>query len=169
MLARRSVAHPVASGTIQGKHAADRRDAPGRRIGAKQPPVCRELPIQLAVYDARLNANTILVHADDSSHGVGEIQDEARTERFAGQARSGSARVERDLVLGRVLHARHDIRYAARPDHAQRLDLVDARVAGVHLEKDVVAAHFAVQTPSQIGLDPLSFLIHGATALVIPP
>ena len=45
--------------------------------------------------------------------------------------------------------------------YAQRTDLVDARVRGVHLYKHVVTTDVTVQQPSQVGLDPFSLLVHG--------
>ncbi len=42
---------------------------------------------------------------------------------------------------------------------AQRLDLVDARVAGEKLKKDVVAAHLAGDQPAEIVLDAFALLV----------
>ena len=64
-----------------------------------------------------------------------------------------------NALLGRVLHAGRHVGRRARPDDRQRLDLVDARVAGEKLEKDVVAAHLAGDQPAEIVLDAFALLI----------
>ncbi len=51
-------------------------------------------------------------------------------------------------MLGRVLDRRHDVSHVARPDHAQRGDLIDAGVGGVQLSRQRIAVDVAVNDAS---------------------
>ena len=64
------------------------------------------------------------------------------------------------MVLGGIFDAGHDVGQRARANDGQRLDLVDAGVAGVELQEDVVAADVALDESAQVVLDSFPFLIH---------
>ena len=73
---------------------------------------------------------------------------------------SGAAGVERQFLFGGVLQARRHVGGRTRPDHGQRLDLIDAGVAGIELEEQIVATHVAAHQSAKIVLDAFSDLVH---------
>ena len=109
--------------------------------------------------------------AQNAPHIAGEVDDDPRPQRFAGQPGPGSAWMDRQLVLGRVADHRHHVGERTRPDHGHRTDLEDAGVAGVELQEDVVATDVSLHQPAQVVFNPLAFLIHGnwdnSTAVLI--
>ena len=121
---------------------------------------CRpQLGVEPLVDHARLHADRFCVDADHAAKMGGEIDHQPRPERFAGHARAGAAGVDGDVFFGGVLHAGRHVGRRARPDHRQRLDLVDAGVAGEELQEDVVAANLAGDQPAQIVLDAFALLV----------
>ena len=61
--------------------------------------------------------------------------------------------MDRDAIFVGVTQTSGDIGRAAWADHAQRLDLIQTGVAGIELQKDVVAAHFAGHQPAEVFLN----------------
>jgi hypothetical protein len=111
--------------------------------------------IKSGKYDARLNADAVPLICHDTAEIAGEINDQATAERFARQAAACAAGVERQLVLGCVANGGDDVGDRARPYNPQRLQLVDARVAGVKLSEQIVAADIAGDEAAEIFLDSL--------------
>ena len=73
--------------------------------------------------------------------------------------------MNRDLILGSVLYTGDHILSAAGPDDAQRFDLEDARVAGIHLQEDVIAMDISFDDAAQVSLNAIAFLIHADPGL----
>ena len=108
---------------------------------------------------ARLHADPVRLDADQAVEMGGEIQHQPRPQGLARHAGAGAAGVDGDALAGRVADARRHVGRRARPDHPQRLDLVDARVAGQQPPEDVVAADLAGHQPAEIVLDALALLV----------
>ena len=101
-----------------------------------------------------------VVERDNPSHVAGEIDDQPSSQRSAGQTGAAPPCVQRNLVRRGVAHRRRHVVHRPRSHNAQRSDLVDARVAGVELHEQIVAANFAGNLSAQIRFDALSFDIH---------
>ncbi len=144
-VAGRPVLQPMAPRSIQSQHAPHRRHAAGRRVRAKDPAAVGQEAIELRQHHSRLDTHSLLVAGQNTSHGMGEIQNQARPQRFTRQSGSRSPRVQRDLVLHRVLHAGHNIGRVSRSHHPQRTDLINTGIRGIHLHKHVVATDVTVQ------------------------
>ena len=107
----------------------------------------------------RLHANRLGVDAEHAAKMPGEVQHQPRSERPAGRTRSGPSGVYRDLFFGGVLERSRHVGGGSGANHTQRLDLVDAPVAGVQLQEDVVAANLAGHQTPKIGLNPFALLV----------
>ncbi len=118
--------------------------------------------VEPLVDNPRLDADLLVAGGDHAAEMAGEVEDQALSQRFSGQSRTGTAGVERDLLLRRVLNAGHDVGRRARPDHAQRSDLVNAGVAGEQLQEHVVATDLSVDEAPQVVLDAFALLIEKA-------
>ena len=121
------------------------------------------MPIQLRVDDPRLDAYRPFVGGYDTPHAVGEIDDEAPTERFSGQTCAGTSGMDRNLILAGVLKAGRHVRRRTGTNNTQRPDLIDARIARIELQKNLVAVDFPGYETPQVFLDPLMFLVHRTT------
>ena len=111
--------------------------------------------------DAGLHANPTVLHGQNAAEIAVEIEDQPATKGFAGQARAGAAGVNRQVVFRRIAHGGDNVVHRARTNHAQRLQLINARVAGVELCRHVVAKHVALQQATQVFFDSLLVGIHG--------
>ena len=127
--------------------------------GPKRRPRGRRCAVKPLQHDARLHADRIRIAADDAPQVLGEINHQPGAERLAGHAAAGAAGVERDVIVGGILHAGRDVGRGPRTHHAQRPDFVDAAVAGEELAKQVVAAHVAGNQPAEVFLNSLALVI----------
>ena len=89
----------------------------------------------------------------------GEIEYESWPEGLARDARAGAAGVNGNAFVGGVAQARRDVGGGTRPDDAERLDFVDAGVAGKELQKDIVTTDFAGNQPANVVLNPFTLWI----------
>ena len=160
--AGRTVLQPAAAGGVERDHAAHRRDRAGGGVGAESPPHAAELCVEPPVNQSRLHANPFRVDANQPPQIGGEIDDQSRAERLAGHAGAGPAGVQRQPLFPSVLHAGDHVVGAPRPHDPQRTNLVDAGVAGVELQKRLVAANVARDQSAQIILDVFALLIECA-------
>ena len=157
--ARGTVLRPTAAGGVDGDDAAHRRHAAVGRVGTEDPSALPEVMIEPFVDQTRLHPHPVLAGVFHPPKVLRKIDDQAPAKQCAGRARAGAAGVERNLLLGGILHAGSHVGGGAGADHAQRLDLVDARVARIHLQEQVVATDVAGNQPSQVVLNPLALLV----------
>ena len=101
------------------------------------------------------------VDVDDAAEEAGEVDHQSRAERFAGGAAAGPAGVDGDALFRGVLQAGRRVRRPPRPHHGQRLDLVNARVGRVKLQRDLVATDLARDQSAQVVLDSRTLLMQG--------
>ena len=73
-----------------------------------------------------------------------EVDDQARPERLAGQARPRASGMERDRLLGGVPDQGDEVVLGPRHDDAERVDLVEAGVVRVRGALDRLEQQFAV-------------------------
>ena len=151
----------MAAAGIDGHDAPHGRHDRHGRVGTKLPPERPQMFVQSSMDHARLQPDTVGVGLEDAPHVAGEVDNDARSERFTGQSGAGSAGMDRQLVFRRVAHHRHHVGERPRPDHGHRADLEDAGVAGVELQEDVVATDVSLHQPAQVVFNSLAFLIHG--------
>ena len=111
-------------------------------------------------HDARLNTGPRGVDHQDAAKVSREIDHQPAAERLAGQPGAGPAGMNREMVFGGVPHGGDDVLDVARPHDAQRPQLVDARVAGVELREQVVAANFALHEAAKILFNSLALCVH---------
>ena len=116
------------------------------------------------MHDAGLDADRFGIGAHDAAHRFGEIENQTGAQRFAGQAGACAARMDGNSLFGGVADDGGDVGGIARPHHAQRLDLIDAGVAGVQLNEQIVAPHVAGDESAQVVLNSLAFGIHGKSS-----
>ena len=155
----RAVLQPAATAGVAGDHAADRGDGAGGRVGAEAASPRPQLGGQPLVRHSRLHPDRFPVDADDAAEEPGEVDHQSRAERFAGRAAAGSAGVNGDALLGGVLQAGRRVGRPPRPHHGQRLDLVNAGVGRVKLQRDFVATNLARDQSAQVVLDSLTLLM----------
>jgi hypothetical protein len=73
---------------------------------------------------------------------VGKVEYDPASEASAGDACSRTASMDRKAILACVLNYGDDIARISRANHAHWFDFEDARITGIHLDKDVVAPDF---------------------------
>ncbi len=151
---------PMASRGIERNHSADGRDLLRRRIGTKITPVRLQHAVEIVEHHARFDPHALFTHLQDFPHKTREVDHQPTSQRTTGKPRATATGMQGDLARGGVFHRGHNIVNASRPDHAQRRNLVDARVAGKKLHEQVVAVNFAHDLPPQIIFDALLFCIH---------
>ncbi len=77
MIARVAGAQDLRSGSVRGQHAADGALAAASRVGSETPAVLGKLHIELAMNDARLNANRIGSQFENGTKMFAQIDDDA--------------------------------------------------------------------------------------------
>lgn len=102
---------------------------------------------------ARLNDDVVVSRAQKSPHVTRKIEDNSGTDRAATSARSGTARMNRNLFLRRVLNDRRDVRRRARPNDASRTLLERAAVRREKLKDDFVAANVSANQAAEVFLE----------------
>ena len=160
MPANRTVLQPITARGIDGNHAADGRDSAVGRIGPEHSVLALQMGIQYRMDHTGLQTNRFGVGAENPPHVAGEIDHDAAAKRFASQARAGTARLNRQFLFRRVFHDRRNIGRRSGPNHGLRFQFVDAGVAGVKLQEDVVAANIASDQSAKVFLNALPLGIH---------
>lgn len=156
----RAVLKPMAAAGVDRDHAAHRGHAAHGRVGTEMASHRPQEFVEVSVHDPRLDAHAIALHVEHAAHVAREVEHQPGAERFARKPGARAAREHRQVVFGGVLDAGHDVGQRARPDHGQGPDFVDAGVAGVELQEDVVAADVAFDESAQIVLDSFPVLVH---------
>ena len=130
---------------VVADHPAERRVRARRDIGSEHQPVRRERLVQLVERHARLDdrASSLGIDREDRSAMLREIDDDGAVHALAGERGARSAREDRHALPAEVSHGARAIGHRTRHDHADRLDLVDARVGRV--EHAVVATEADVR------------------------
>ena len=126
-----TVLEPAAPCSIDGDHAAHGRHAAAGGVRAEQAVAAPQERVEPLVHDSRLHANPILFCMDHAAQMLGEVNDQARSQRLAGHAGAGPTRVNGDSLVAGIAHAGHHVGCGARTHDAQRPDFVDASVAGI--------------------------------------
>ena len=123
-----------------------------------------QLAIQIPKCYSWLDTNQVRIDVDieQSSHEPRKIQHDAWTKRLARKACSPSSREDRQGVLDGVFDAVRDIIAMTGSDHRDGCDLVQARIAGVHLRVQWITKDLSIENPSQIRLDSSLFCFHNA-------
>ena len=115
---------------------------------------------QLCRDHARLHPHLVAVGLEDSPQEAAAVDDDTRTERAAGNARAGAARMHRDLAFSRPSHRGGHVVGRPRPHHSQRPDFAHAGVAGVEAAAGGTTEHLARHDAAKVFLDPLLLAIH---------
>src|SRR5690606_2257579 len=89
------------------------------------------------------------------------IEHQPTPERFASHTAAGPASVNRQLVVVGVLHTRDNIFRRSWADDAQRRYLIDARITGIQLNRQLVTENVADDYAPQVVLNAFSFYVHG--------
>jgi hypothetical protein len=160
MLVRRAVRGPATSRGIERHHAADGGDFDSRWIGTEYAAIFPQSIVKLRQHDARLNRRSVFAHRNDTAKVPRKVDDQAATQRIASKSRPGAARIQRNSAIGRVSDHCGDVVARPRPHHPQRWNLKDARIAGVHLDEQVVAIHVAGDLAAQVFSDTKLFGVH---------
>src|SRR5262249_55452632 len=116
------------AGGVVADHAAEIGPAPGRHVRPELKVVLAELAVERVEHDTRLHACGAAdrVDVEDVVQVLAAIEDDARPDRLARQARPAAAGRDGDAHLRGRLHGGDDVVDASRNDDAERLDLVDA-------------------------------------------
>ena len=110
--------------------------------------------------NAGLHSGRVFGHRADPIHIARKIDNDSLAERFAGQAGACTAWMDRYFVFCRILHTGNHIVNLPWPNDRQRTDFIDARIARVKLQIEIVAEYIACQQAAQIFLNTYLFLIH---------
>ena len=119
-----------------------------------------ELTVEFVSNHTRFDGHRIGVDRENVVEVPGEVDDDARSQASAGHAASGSPWKHPDVGFGRVVDNGDDIVPRPRAGDGQRLDLVEARVAGVESRREWVDEQFAVEHTAQVLDHPLALLFH---------
>ena len=155
-----SVTREVATRCIHRKHTANGRHAARGRIGTKQQIVVVDRSIQVRLHHARLHANCATARWVNSSHISGEVNDQASSQRLSGQAAAAAARIHGQFVLVTIFQQLRHVASRTRPSYPQRLDLIDAGIAGIELRVKRIAMHVPFDEAPQVGLNVNLFWVH---------
>ena len=158
--AGRAVFPPVAAGRVDRHDASHRGHVAHRRVGAEHQALGGEKAIERRQHHAGLHPHALAVDRQDAAEIAREIDDDPAAERLARQARARAARINRDIVLCRVLRPWRRRLERSRPHHAERTQLVNAGVGRIELRVEVVAADFASQHAPQVFFDSLVLWVH---------
>ena len=145
VIRRRAINRRVRAGRIVGNHAAQRRARTGRHVRAETESVRMQKIVQLIQHHARADADgaAFQVQVVDVPVVAREINDQAVADGSARKARARAARNDRHARLRRRLDDGAGLVRAAGKRHGQRLDLVNRRVRGVELARQIVKGDFA--------------------------
>jgi len=140
MFQGRSVQGRPRAGTVIGNHAAQRCPRTRRHIGTEGQSVRREKRIQLVQYDARLRAYRarLAIEAGDATVIAGIIQDERIAQSATRQTAARAARDHRNIRGGTGRHQRRRLFHAAGKGNPPRRHLVDGRIRGIQLPRQVI-------------------------------
>jgi len=152
----RSVLQPTASGRVDRDHAADGGHVAANRIGSEAATVLRELGIEPFQRHPSLDTNCVFIDADDAPQVFREVKHHARPQGAAGRAGAGSAGVDRDALFAGVFHTGDDVGDRAGLDDHRRTDFVNAPVASVKLQMDVIAKDLAGDQAAKVVLNALA-------------
>ena len=128
--------------------------------GPKHAALALQMRIQHRMDHAGLQTNRLGIGAENPPHVAREIDHDAAAQRFAGQARASAAWLNWQLFLRRVFHDGRNVGGGSGPNHGLGFQFVDAGVAGVKLQEDVVAANIAGDQSAQVFLNALPLGIH---------
>jgi hypothetical protein len=68
--------------------------------------------------------------------------------------------VDREVIFACVVYRGDNVGHAPRPHNTERPQLVNARITGVELRENVVAADIALQQTAKIFFDSLLICVH---------
>ena len=127
---------------VVADHPAERRPVARRDVGPEHQPERLQVRIELIEHDPRLDPHGHRVAIDDADpvHVLGEVDHDGRPDRLPGEARGRPSREDRHPLLGGDPDDRDDVLGRPRHDHAQGLDLVQARVGGVQPARPAIEA-----------------------------
>ncbi len=165
VIARRSDAHRMRAGRVDTHHSANRRDRRIRRIGWKVSSVRPQNAVELIADDARLHANRRIADRLDGPHPAGKVDDDSLADCRSGDAGSGSAGDQRQAGLRRIAGERHDVVPVVRSSHRERRYLENARVAGVHGQRQRIAPQLAFEAAGEIFDQSLLPVVHVCLSL----
>jgi hypothetical protein len=121
------------AGGIIGHASAYHRSIGARWVGTDLRAERGEALVQIIKDDARLARDTlaIIIHADDPVHIPGHVKDNARAQRFPGQAAPGAARRHRDSFGRRIANNGRHVTDVPRRDNTLGHDPVYAGIGTV--------------------------------------
>jgi hypothetical protein len=96
----------------------------------------------------------------DAAKVFREVENQAAAKRIASESRASAPRVNCNAAVACVADHGDDVFATSRPYDAERRDFKDARVAGVHLDEEVVAMHVAADQATQVFFNAKLFGVH---------
>ncbi len=121
-----------------------------------------QLAVQLRQHDPRLNGDRAVVVELDVAHVTRKIDDQSSPQHRSGHVRPGSPRDDGQAALAGVLSERHDILAAGRKSNADRPNLKQTGIAGIHCHRQFVAAHFSTEDAGQVFNDATLLFVQDA-------
>jgi len=116
---------------IGGQHAANRARHSTCWFRCKAPADGSQTCIQVRAGYPRLHTDKVGADFQDAAEMMAHVHDQARAQRFAGQASACPPRHQGQLMLGGIPDQILDVFFIARSDHAQRSHLKNAGVRGI--------------------------------------
>ena len=147
VIVRDAVNRHMGAGGVVGDHAAQSGARTGGHIGSETEAARFEESVELVQDHARANAHgaAFEVQSADLAVVAGEINDHARADRAAGQARARAARDDGEARFRRGADDGSRLGGVAREGDGQRLDLIKRSVGGVKLARQVVERDLAIR------------------------
>ena len=75
---------PVTAAIVECQHASHGRHFRITRVGPEHTPVFGQILIEASQNYTRLKSDGLAIEAQNTTHGMSEIDDDSRTQRFAG-------------------------------------------------------------------------------------
>jgi len=153
VVAGRAVGDRVGSAGVVAHHAAEHRPIGGRRLGAKEEAVRREIPVEVVADDARLHTDAAAgdIERHDLIEIPAEIDDDPVADHLSGQRRSRASRDQSHAVLTSESHEFPDVDLRLREGHGQRPLLVFRGIGRIGHDGQRVECHFAVESAGERG------------------